>query len=146
MKRFIKFACVVAMLTVIAATCSLKATPISFTGSYTNNFDSLGTSGTTLPAGFRTMTLAGANSSYTAANPINSTAIAGATASGSQTLLPWASGSAVASSGSSLFNCGSVGNNADRALGSDPTGIGAMVIELSMTNNTGSNLTGVVFN
>jgi phosphatidylinositol-3-phosphatase len=143
--RIAKYLLAMALVTGGASTYSVKATPASFTGSYTNSFDNLGTSGTTLPAGFRTMTLAGGNSTYTAANPITPAAIAGATPSGTQTLTTWASGSAVAASGSSLFNCGSVGNNADRALGTDPTGIGAMVIELSLTNNTGSNLAGVVF-
>src|SRR4029453_16191918 len=51
----------------------------------------------------------------------------------------------VVSSSTSLFNIGSVGNLSDRALGSDSTSVAAMVIELSLTNNTGSNLLGVVF-
>ncbi len=129
----------------MASTQFVQATPVSFTGNYTNSFDNLGPSGTTLPAGFRTLILAGGNGTYTATYPITPAAIAGAAPSGTQTLIPWASGSTVTASGSSLFNCGSVGNNADRALGSDPTGVGAMVIELSLANNTGSNLLGVVF-
>ena len=146
MMRTAKCLLATVVLTEVMVIASVKAAPTSFTGSYTNNFDSsLGTSGTTVPAGFQTMTIAGGNGTYTASNPISAAAMASATASATQALTVWASGSAVASSGSSLFNCGSVGNNTDRALGSDPTGVGAMVIELSMTNNTGSNLAGVVF-
>lgn len=121
------------------------ATPTVFAGSYTNDFNSLGAGGTTMPAGFRTMTIAGGNSAFTAASPITASAIAGAVASGTQTLIVWNAGSAVASSSSSLFNCGSVGNVNDRALGTDPTSVGAMVIELALTNITGTNLSGVFF-
>jgi hypothetical protein len=135
----------VALSLFLAFAGSLHATPTVFTGSYTNNFNNLGTGGTTLPAGFRAMTLPGANSTYTAASPITPAALAGAVVSGTQTLTVWNSGSAVASSSSSLFNCDSVGNINDRALGSDPTGIGAMVVELAMTNLTGTNLPGVIF-
>jgi len=46
------------------------ATPTVFAGSYTNDFNSLGAGGTTMPAGFRTMTIAGGNSAFTAASPI----------------------------------------------------------------------------
>ena len=116
----------------------------SFTGSYTNNFDSLGTNGTTLPVGFTSMVIAGANSTYTAANPISATAIAAATAD-TQTLTIWNAGSAVASSGTTTFNIGCWDSLTDRALGTDPTGTGANVIQLAMTNNTGGTLAGVTF-
>jgi len=124
---------------------STQGAPASFTGSYAQTFDSVGTSGTTLPAGFRTLLIAGANTDYTAAKPISTTNIAAATASGTQTLTVWNSGSAVASSGTALFNIGSPGNLSDRALGTDPSGVAAMAIELSLTNNTGGNLLGVTF-
>ncbi len=143
--RITKWLAASALLPGVMLIPSLEATPASFTGSYTNSFDNLGPAGTTPPAGFRTLILAGGNGTYTATYPITPAAIAGAAPSGTQTLIPWASGSTVTASGSSLFNCGSVANNADRALGSDPTGVGAMVIELSLANNTGSNLLGVVF-
>ena len=98
-----------------------------------------------MPAGFRTMIIAGGNSTFTAASPITASAIAGAGASGTQTLIVWNAGSAVASSSSSLFNCGAFGNINDRALGTDPTSVGAMVIELALTNATGTNISGVFF-
>ncbi len=124
---------------------SAPATPTSFTGTYVTNFDAIGTAGTAMPAGFRSMVIAGGNTTYAAATPISTTGIASATVSGTQTLTVWNAGSAVASSATALFNIGSVGNVNDRALGTDPTGTAANVIELSLTNNTGNNLAGVVF-
>lgn len=124
----------------------IQAAPAVFTGVYFQNFDSALTNETTnMPGGFRAMILAGANNTYTASTPITPAAIASATPSGVQNLSAWDFGNAVASSGASLFNVGSMANLADRALGSDPSGIGAMVIELSLTNATGSTLAGVTF-
>jgi hypothetical protein len=119
--------------------------PTVFTGAYTQNFDSLGTAGTALPAGFRTMVTGSGNTVYTAAIPISSAGIAAATASSSQTLTVWNAGSAVASSSTRLFNVGSWGNTSDRALGSDTTSVAAMVVELALTNKIGSDLLGVTF-
>jgi hypothetical protein len=123
-----------------------QATPTTFTGAYSQNFDSaLAGSSTTIPAGFRSMVIAGGNTTYSASSLIATTGIASATVSSSQTLTVWNAGSAMVSSGTSLFNLGSVGNANDRALGTDPTGTAANIIELSMTNNTGYNLQGVSF-
>jgi hypothetical protein len=146
MKRTTKIILAAACLGCMFAAAPVHADTDSFIGSYTANFDGLGVAGTTMPLGFRTMTIAGGNTTYSAANPISTAGIASATASGTQTLTVWNPGSAVASSSSSLFNVGSVGNVNDRALGSDVTSVAAMVIELSLTNSTGSNLLGVVFN
>ncbi len=121
------------------------STPGSFPGIYTNDFNSLGTAGTAMPAGFRTLVLPGNNATYGAASPISAAAIGGAAASSSQALTVWNAGGAVASSSTNLFNCGSFGKINDRALGTDPTGIGAMVIELALTNSTGTNLPGIIF-
>lgn len=137
---------VILFVVLVMLTLSMRATPTAFTGNYTQNFDAIGTSGTAMPAGFRTMSTGSGNSFYTAAAPISTAGIAAATVSGTQTLTVWDSGSAVASSSTKLFNAGSVGNINDRALGSDVTSVAAMVIELSLTNTIGSNLLGVVFN
>src|SRR5581483_8708361 len=121
-----------------------SAAPIPFTGSYRTNFDAVGAASTAMPAGFRSMIIAGGNTTFSASTPISTAGIAGATAA-TQTLIVWNPGSAVASSGTSLFNAGSWGDATDRALGSDPTGTAANVIELSFTNKTGASLAGVVF-
>jgi hypothetical protein len=137
---------VTALLAGALGMTSAAATPTTFTGSYSQNFDiALANSATAMPDGFRAMILSGANSTFTAANPISTTAIAAATASGPQTLTVWDFGSQLPGSGIALYNIGSMGNLNDRALGSDPTGVGAVVIELSLRNATGSNLLGVTF-
>jgi hypothetical protein len=121
-----------------------QAQPTTFTGSYMQNFDAIGTSGTTLPPGFTSMVIAGGNGDYTAANPISASAIANAAAD-TQTLLIWNAGTAVTKDGSHTYNIGCWDSLTDRALGTDPTGTGAQVIQLAMTNNTGGTLAGVTF-
>jgi hypothetical protein len=124
---------------------ALQSTPGSFTGSYTNDLNSLGTGGTIMPLGFRVLILSGNNTTFAPGSTITTAAIAAAAVSSSQSLTVWNAGGAVASSSTNLFNCGSFGDVNDRALGTDPTGVGAMVIELALTNSTGTNLPGVVF-
>jgi len=124
-----------------------RATSTNFSGIYSQNFDTaLAGSATGIPAGFRALTLAGSGSTYTAASPITTTAIAGAAVSSSQTLTVWNAyaGTKVASSATKLYNIGCWDSTTDRALGSDPAStVAGMVIELSLTNITGGNLLGV---
>ncbi|HWD91398.1 MAG TPA: Ig-like domain-containing protein [Verrucomicrobiae bacterium] len=121
---------------------SASAAPTSFTGSYSQNFDSLGASDTTLPAGFASMAIPGSTGTYTAAKPIDASGIAAAT-NNTQTLTIWNAGSAVVSSGAHSYNVGCWDAPTDRALGSDPASTGAQVIELSLVNNTGTTLYGI---
>jgi hypothetical protein len=116
-----------------------------FSGTYTQDFNSIGLSGTTLPVGFRTLIIGGDSTTYNSSSPISSVGIATATVSSSQSLSVWNVGSSVTDSGSTLFNIGCWDSLNDRALGSDPTGVGGMCIELSMVNTTGNNLPGVIF-
>jgi hypothetical protein len=139
-----KFALTAALFAGVWLIPTAQATPTTFSGSYSENFDEIGSTGTTLPAGFTSMAIAGGNSDYTAANPISATAIANAAAD-TQTLLIWNAGTAVAKSGTQSYNIGCWDSLTDRALGTDPTGTGAQVIQLAMTNNTGSTLYGVTF-
>jgi hypothetical protein len=112
---------------------------------YTQNFNAaLTNSATALPPGFTSMVIAGANSTYTATNPITAAAIASATAD-TQTLLIWNVGTAVAKSGTQSYNIGCWDSLTDRALGTDPTGTAAQVIQLSLTNKTGATINGVTF-
>ena len=116
----------------------------NFTGSYSENFDEIGATGTALPGGFLSMVIAGGNSDYEAANPEGPAAIASATAD-TQTLIVWNAGAAVTKSGTQTYNIGCWDGLSDRALGTDPTGTAAQVIQLSMTNGTGGPLYGVNF-
>jgi 3',5'-cyclic AMP phosphodiesterase CpdA len=121
---------------------SASAAPSSFTGSYSQNFDAIGSGGTTLPAGFASLAIPGSTGTFTAANPINVAGIAAAT-NNTQTLTVWNAASAVVSSGAHLYNVGCWDGASDRALGSDPASTGAQVIELSLVNNTGTTLYGI---
>ncbi|MFO1488990.1 MAG: metallophosphoesterase [Verrucomicrobiota bacterium] len=144
MKLSSKIIVAAAWLTFALGVTPAQAATGSFTGAYATNFDGLGTS-TAMPLGFRTMVTGTGNGVYTAAIPISTAGIAAATASGTQTLTVWTPPAAAVSSSTALYNCGTPGNTGDRALGSDATSVAAVVIELSLTNNTGSNLLGVVF-
>ena len=128
------------------------ASPVSFTGGYAENFDELGANGTVMPAGYRAMGIAGGNSTFNAANPITAAAIATAYESGTQTLTVWNPPADPYSNNTSGFrqqdalaNAGSIGNSADRALGTGPTSTAATVIELGLVNNTGGSLASVSF-
>ncbi len=124
---------------------SAQAQSANFTGSYSQNFDSaLGTTGTTLPAGFSAWVIAGGNSTYTAANPISATGIASATAD-TQTLIVWNAGAKMADSGSQNYNIGCWDSLTNRALGTCPTGTAAQITQLALTNTTGGTLYGVTF-
>src|SRR4051794_35330828 len=43
----------------------VSAQPVPFTGSYSQNFDSMGTAGTTPPAGWTVLSIAGSSSTWT---------------------------------------------------------------------------------
>src|SRR6478736_2670445 len=118
------------------------AAPTSFTGLYTQNFDGIGVSGTTLPAGFNSMAIPGSTGTYTAANPVTAAGIASAT-NNTQSLTVWNAGAVVVSTGARLYNVGCWDGTSDRALGSDAASTGAQIIELALINNTGTNLFGV---
>ena len=119
---------------------------VNFTGAYSQNFDlALTNAATTAPPGFSSMYISGANSTYIASTPINAAGIAGALP-GSQTLIPWNASQPVNKNETQLWNVGCWDNtNADRALGTDPTGNAANIIQLAVTNNTGGTLYGVTF-
>jgi hypothetical protein len=144
MKRSIVFS----VLLVLCA-ASVMAASVDFLGSYSENFNSLGTAGTTMPAGYRALSLAGDSTTFAAGIPITAAAIAGATANSSQTLTVWnpptdpysANGNGFRDVG--LANAGSIGNTSDRALGTGPTETAGTVIELALKNMTGSSLAAV---
>ncbi len=125
-------------------TAQAQINSTNFTGSYSENFDEIGATGTALPGGFLSMVIAGGNSDYEAANPEGPAAIASATAD-TQTLIIWNAGAAATKSGTQTYNIGCWDGLSDRALGTDPTGTAAQVIQLSMTNGTGGPLYGVNF-
>jgi hypothetical protein len=114
----------------VRAQVSLVASP------YTETFDGMG-NGTAAPAGWTVHVMAGNSTTWT--TNISATTVGGGTANA--TLVPTGNFSAL--SGSGGFNYAEVATPANRALGSAPTGIGGIALQLSLTNNTGAPLTGI---
>src|SRR5262249_1764052 len=129
---------------IIFGVASAKAQPVGFTGSFSQNFDAALTNGATgLPRGFGAVVIS--SGAATAASPLTSANIASGTG-GAGTVLLWNAGNVVNRDGTHLFNVGCWdGTNLDRALGTDPTGINAMAIQLTLTNGTAGMLYGVTF-
>ncbi|OYV06051.1 MAG: hypothetical protein CFE26_08370, partial [Verrucomicrobiales bacterium VVV1] len=122
-------------LTVFMLSQSIWA-QVSFTGAdYTQNFDSMGSSGTTAPAAWSFYgQLGGGNSTWSDVTGIPASAVGGGTVGASLT----ASTTFTSSSDSSGWNYALPASPTDRALGTAPTTGQGVVLQLALTNNTGS--------
>ena len=106
-------------------------------GGYTQNFDSLGTSGTALPTDWTAWSItAGANGHSEWTTSINATEVGGGTA---QTTLSALLDSAITTSTKSAgaFNLAHAATSTDRTLATSPTGNDGVALQLTLTNNTG---------
>ncbi len=105
---------------------------------YSQNFDSMGTTGTTAPPGWSFWHIAGDSSSVTIPT---SAEMATATA-GSVTLAVWNQ-----PSGNDWFdqgvNMGSTATDPDRLLGTSPTGTRGSILQLSLNNDSGTPLSSI---
>lgn len=131
---------------VVSVSSMVLATPANFNGSYSENFSGLGTTGTVMPAGYSAYSFglsSNDKNTYTAANPITSTAIAQGTLGSNQALVVWNPGNTNSKVQDQLINCGTIGNTSDRALGTNPTVDAGTVIQLALKNNTGVNISAV---
>jgi len=128
------------------AITGLYTTPIpgiSFTGNYSENFNSwVGGGSATLPTGWKAYGLAGNNVTFVNGTPIAPAAVAAATA-GNQTLATWDPPATAFKVQDQLASAGT-GVAGDRALATGPTGDAATAIELALTNNTGNPLSSLV--
>jgi hypothetical protein len=122
---------------------------VGFSGTYTQNFDSMGTSGTTAPNGWKVYSEAGthdtfsfyqdtASGSPTAGVTPNMTAGALTLQS---TLTAVAAANNTTSKGVGGYNFATTTNDTNRALGTSPSGNAATIIEAQFNNNTGSAIT-----
>jgi hypothetical protein len=137
---------------VLLLASAAMASPIPFTGVYTQNFDSMGTTGTTAPAGWTVYSLSGSHedfSFWTAAGgyvthlPSDTPTAINVGPTGADVL------SAVAitavtgpttQKGTGAYNLGLSASSSDRALGSSPSGNAGTELELDLTNNTGADM------
>ncbi len=127
------------VLSVILLSQLIRA-QVSFTGAdYTQNFDSMGSSGTTAPAGWSFYgQLGGGNSTWSDVTGIPALAVSGGTA-GTLT----ASTTFTSSSDSAGWNYALPASTTDRALGTAPTTGQGVVLQLALTNNTGSPISSI---
>ncbi len=139
----------------VAATSLLTAprtfAQASYTGDYTQNFSSMGT-GTVAPLGWSVESEAGANSTFAASNDstpgtytsINFTAGAITTQAIKQAT-PNPSSLVDSAGGYNWTNTAAniAAGEGTESLGSDPTGTAGTILELSLTNNTGSAISAV---
>ncbi len=113
--------------------------------SYTQNFDGMGT-GTTAPTGWSVYSIAGSHDQFKPADDPSGTgglptsaAISGGTANA--TLLAATADTSTTQKSAQGYNWGVGGSTTNRSLGTSPTGIAAMVLQLSLTNNSGAAIT-----
>jgi hypothetical protein len=106
----------------IAAAHPFAQAQLSFNGSYTENFDSMGASGTSYPAGWSGVRYAGTG----AAGPLTLSATAGATTTGG------------------LYNVGTSGDS-DRAVGTLASGTTIPRFGLQLVNNSGTTFDEITF-
>lgn len=111
----------------------------SFAGTYSQDFDSMGT-GTTLPTDWTVWNIAGAHDQFTQTTGIPGTSIGGGSAVTTGSAMPDTSIVAGTKSATTYYNIVHSPGTADRVLSTSPTGNAANVIQLSLTNNTGSTI------
>ncbi len=132
------------LLAVLLASTAPFANAVSLTGAgYTENFDSMGTSGTAPPAGWSVLTgnSGTANNTWTSsitANGANSVASMVAAAT------PLTATSAPTATNNKGYNAARLPSaTSDRVLATSPTTVSGAALDLLLTNNTGASLAGV---
>ena len=127
------------VLALVATASTAWAASASLTGSYSQNFDSMGQSGTTAPTGWSFVSEAGAHDAFT---PTDDTITPGVLPNFTAGTLT-ANTTLVAVTGPTNqkanqgYNFGLSASATNRALGTSPTGTAASILELSLTNATG---------
>jgi len=129
-----------------AATASTAlAASASFTGSYSQNFDSMGQTGTTAPTGWSFVSEAGGHDTFTPADDSITKGVLPNLTAGTLT----ANATLIAVTGPTTqkanqgYNFGLSASPTDRSLGSSPTGSAASILELALTNTTGAALNAI---
>jgi hypothetical protein len=151
MKNLIRIS---ALLLALSAGYSVQAQVSLTTAGYTQNFSSMGT-GTTAPTGWSGVSEAGSHytfvpvgsGDYNPSSGVNPNFTAGALTATTVVYETPAQGSSTGK-GTTLINwsnpLATIGNGeGSESLGTDPSGNAATIIELSLTNNTGSALSGL---
>ena len=101
---------------------------------FTENFDSMGSTGTSPPSGWNVYSLAGSNTTFQASIPASSI-------SGGTLVSPLTAMLNPSANNNNGYNAATSAAPNDRSLATAPTGNAASVLELQLRNNTGSALT-----
>ena len=119
----------------VAIATSLNA-QVTFTGTYTQNFDGMGTS-STIPSGWSHIgKLGGSNSTWGSSIPASGSTSAASTGTTNNSLIV-ASNSFSGTSNTRAYNY-SGSTTTDRALGTSPTSGAGNILQLRLVNNTGA--------
>jgi hypothetical protein len=132
------------LLAALLASTAPFANAVSLTGAgYTENFDSMGTSGTAPPAGWSVFTgnSGTLNSTWTTSIPANG---ANSVASMIPAPTPLTATSAPTATNNNGYNAARLPSaTSDRVLATSPTTVSGTALQLLLTNNTGASLAGL---
>ena len=118
---------------------SAASAQVVFSGSYSQNFDSMGTAGTTAPTGWSVFSETGSHDTFSPIGNPNGTGVTPNLTAGALTAEPTLSaGAATTQKGLIGYNFGTTSTSTDRALGTSPSGNAATILELNLTNTSGS--------
>lgn len=128
---------------ITSSSFNIPAPPYGFLSvSFTENFDSMGTSGTTPPQGWSNISVAGGNTAWTNHPiPASGTPSAATNTTVNNTLI--ATTSFATDSSTQAFNFAESGSATNRSLGTLPTGNAGNILQLRLQNDTGSPLTAI---
>lgn len=115
----------------------------AFTGSYLQTFDSMGTAGTTAPAGWSVFSMAGGHDTFAPADSVTPGVDPNMTAGTLTAANTLTAGAAASQKGSVGYNFATTASSTDRSLGTSPSGNAAEVLELTLSNTTGSDIGGI---
>jgi hypothetical protein len=122
---------------------------VGFTGTYTQNFDSMGTTGTAAPTGWSVYSEAGSHDTFsyyqdTASGSPTAGVVPNMTAgalTAQSTLTAVAAANNTTSKGVVGYNFATTTSDTNRALGTSPSGNAATILETAFMNSTGSAIT-----
>lgn len=118
-----------------ALACTSTASAVNFNGILTENFDSMGTSGTAPPSGWSVYgAFTGTSTTWTTTIP------ASGVGGGTQTTALTAATAYTATSNTNGYNYATTGATGDRCLGTSPTTGPGVALQLSLTNTTGASV------
>lgn len=113
---------------------------VGFNGSYSQNFDSMGPTGTVPPTGWSFFgALGGGNATWTNVTGIPAASVGGGTLNNTLT----ATTAFTTSSNTAGYNFALPASTGDRAIGTSPTSGQGLVLQLALSNSTGSAISAI---